>query len=94
MCTGLDPAGPRFENADSLSRLSPDDATFVDVLHTNIRGSPDLSIGIQRPVGHVDIYPNGGTEQPGCTFQNAMKMIASYGIYSMCTSSTITALSS
>ncbi|XP_067108723.1 lipoprotein lipase [Osmerus mordax] len=81
--TGLDPAGPRFENADSLSRLSPDDATFVDVLHTNIRGSPDLSIGIQRPVGHVDIYPNGGTEQPGCTFQNAMKMIATYGIYNV-----------
>lgn len=81
--TGLDPAGPRFEHADTHSRLSPDDANFVDVLHTNTRGSPDLSIGIQRPVGHVDIYPNGGTEQPGCTFQNAMKMIAAYGIYNV-----------
>ncbi|XP_056600060.1 lipoprotein lipase [Triplophysa dalaica] len=81
--TGLDPAGPSFENADSLRRLSPDDATFVDVLHTNTRGSPDLSIGIQKPVGHVDIYPNGGTFQPGCSIQNTMKLIATYGIYNM-----------
>lgn len=80
---GLDPAGPSFENADSPRRLSPDDASFVDVLHTNTRGSPDLSIGIQRPVGHVDIYPNGGTFQPGCNIQNTMKLIATYGIYSM-----------
>ncbi|XP_077078272.1 lipoprotein lipase [Siphateles boraxobius] len=81
--TGLDPAGPSFENAESLRRLSPDDASFVDVLHTNTRGSPDLSIGIQRPVGHVDIYPNGGTFQPGCTIQHTMKLIATYGIYNM-----------
>ncbi|KAM4605734.1 lipoprotein lipase [Polymixia lowei] len=78
--TGLDPAGPRFEYANDLRRLSPDDANFVDVLHTNTKGSPDFSIGIQRPVGHVDIYPNGGTEQPGCTFQYAMQMIAEFGI--------------
>ncbi|KAK7163752.1 hypothetical protein R3I93_007728 [Phoxinus phoxinus] len=81
--TGLDPAGPSFENAESLMRLSPDDASFVDVLHTNTRGSPDLSIGIQRPVGHVDIYPNGGTFQPGCTLQHTMKLIATYGFYNM-----------
>ncbi|KAL0201805.1 hypothetical protein M9458_004992, partial [Cirrhinus mrigala] len=70
-----------FENAESLRRLSPDDATFVDVLHTNTRGSPDLSIGIQRPVGHVDIYPNGGTFQPGCSIQHTVKLIATYGIH-------------
>ncbi|XP_072525497.1 lipoprotein lipase [Salminus brasiliensis] len=81
--TGLDPAGPTFEHADTLKRLSPDDAKFVDVLHTNTRGSPDLSIGIQRTVGHVDIYPNGGTFQPGCNLQNAMRMIASHGLYNM-----------
>ncbi|KAL6468025.1 hypothetical protein MHYP_G00237020 [Metynnis hypsauchen] len=81
--TGLDPAGPTFEHADTLKRLSPDDAKFVDVLHTNTRGSPDLSIGIQRTVGHVDIYPNGGTFQPGCSLQNTMKMIATYGLYNM-----------
>ncbi|KAG7319876.1 hypothetical protein KOW79_017019 [Hemibagrus wyckioides] len=81
--TGFDPAGPTFEHADRLNRLSPDDAKFVDVLHTNTRGSPDLSIGIQRPVGHVDIYPNGGTFQPGCSLQNAMRMIATHGLYNM-----------
>lgn len=80
---GLDPAGPRFEHAEDLKRLSPDDANFVDVLHTNTRGTPDLSIGIQRPVGHIDIYPNGGTFQPGCSLQNTMKMIAAFGINSM-----------
>ncbi|XP_064187696.1 lipoprotein lipase [Anguilla rostrata] len=81
--TGLDPAGPGFEYADEQSTLSPDDAIFVDVLHTNTRGSPDRSIGIQRPVGHVDIYPNGGTFQPGCNLQNTMMLIATSGLQNM-----------
>ncbi|XP_048845845.1 lipoprotein lipase-like [Brienomyrus brachyistius] len=81
--TGLDPAGPGFEYADDQSTLSPDDAEFVDVLHTNTRGSPDRSIGIQRPVGHVDIYPNGGTFQPGCDLQNTVMMIATSGFHHM-----------
>ncbi|XP_030640551.1 lipoprotein lipase isoform X2 [Chanos chanos] len=81
--TGLDPAGPSFEYADAQSTLSPDDANFVDVLHTNTRGSPDRSIGIQRPVGHIDIYPNGGTFQPGCDLQNTVKMIAFTGFQNM-----------
>lgn len=79
---GMDPAGPSFEYADAQSTLSPDDAQFVDVLHTNTRGSPDRSIGIQRPVGHVDIYPNGGTFQPGCDLQNTMMMVATTGLRS------------
>ncbi|XP_003974174.2 lipoprotein lipase isoform X1 [Takifugu rubripes] len=78
--TGLDPAGPTFEHADNQNTLSPDDAKFVDVLHTNTRGSPNRSIGIQRPVGHVDIYPNGGTFQPGCDIQNTLLGIAAEGI--------------
>ncbi|XP_076847508.1 lipoprotein lipase [Brachyhypopomus gauderio] len=81
--TGLDPAGPTFEHADRPRRLSNDDAEFVDVLHTNTRGTPDLSIGIQRPVGHVDIYPNGGTFQPGCSLQNAMRMITTHGLHNV-----------
>lgn len=78
--TGLDPAGPTFEHADEQSTLSRGDAQFVDVLHTNTRGSPDRSIGIQRPVGHIDIYPNGGTFQPGCDIQNTLMGIALGGI--------------
>ncbi|KAK7136920.1 hypothetical protein R3I93_017096 [Phoxinus phoxinus] len=81
--TGMDPAGPTFEYADAQSTLSPDDALFVDVLHTNTRGSPDRSIGIQRPVGHIDIYPNGGTFQPGCDLQNTMLMVATSGLRNM-----------
>lgn len=77
---GMDPAGPTFEHADDQSTLSRDDAQFVDVLHTNTRGSPDRSIGIQRPVGHIDIYPNGGTFQPGCDIQNTLLGIALEGI--------------
>ncbi|KAG9343205.1 hypothetical protein JZ751_014184 [Albula glossodonta] len=81
--TGLDPAGPGFEHADAQSTLSPDDADFVDVLHTNTRGTPGRSIGIQRPVGHVDIYPNGGGFQPGCGLQSTVMMIATTGIQNL-----------
>ncbi|KAF3834812.1 hypothetical protein F7725_027370, partial [Dissostichus mawsoni] len=76
----LDPAGPTFEHADNQNILSKGDAQFVDVLHTNTRGSPDRSIGIQRPVGNIDIYPNGGTFQPGCDIQNTLMGIALSGI--------------
>lgn len=62
-------------------RLSPDDAHFVDVLHTFTRGSLGLSIGIQQPVGHVDIYPNGGSFQPGCNLRGTLEKIANFGIF-------------
>ncbi|KAM4710071.1 lipoprotein lipase [Discoglossus pictus] len=77
--TGLDPAGPTFEYAENSVTLSPDDADFVDVLHTYTRGSPDRSIGIQKPVGHIDIYPNGGSFQPGCNLGETLQLIAEKG---------------
>ncbi|GFG30365.1 hypothetical protein Cfor_12942 [Coptotermes formosanus] len=64
--TGLDPAEPHFSKTDPIVRLDPTDADFVDVIHTD--AGPFLSggLGIFQPVGHVDFYPNGGIEQPGC----------------------------
>ncbi|XP_015249894.1 PREDICTED: lipoprotein lipase-like isoform X2 [Cyprinodon variegatus] len=78
--TGLDPAGPDFEGEHANRRLSPDDANFVDVLHTFSRDSLGLGIGMQQPVGHVDIYPNGGSFQPGCNLRDALENIANFGI--------------
>ncbi|KTG36560.1 hypothetical protein cypCar_00022398 [Cyprinus carpio] len=80
---GLDPAGPNFEGVHAHRRLSPDYAHFVEVLHTFTQGSLGLSIGIEQPVGHVDIYPNGGSFQPGCNLRGALEKIASYGILAL-----------
>ncbi|XP_068089784.1 lipoprotein lipase [Hyperolius riggenbachi] len=77
--TGLDPAGPSFEYAETSITLSPDDAAFVDVVHTYSVGTPDRSIGIQRPVGHIDIYPNGGNFQPGCSVGDTIRLMAERG---------------
>ncbi|XP_044013816.1 phospholipase A1-like [Aphidius gifuensis] len=53
--TGLDPAGPSFENVDSRDRLSPDDAHFVECIHSCI-----LILGYTDPIGDVDYYSDGG----------------------------------
>ncbi|XP_077987392.1 inactive pancreatic lipase-related protein 1-like, partial [Glandiceps talaboti] len=65
--TGLDPAGENFEDEDPAVRLDPNDAAFVDVLHTD-GGPTDDDHGIKMPCGDADFYPNGGEDQPGCIF--------------------------
>lgn len=65
-----------FEGTESHKRLSPDDADFVDVLHTYTRGALGVSIGIQEPIGHIDVYPNGGDVQPGCSLGDVLSTAA------------------
>ncbi|KAK7501457.1 hypothetical protein BaRGS_00007261 [Batillaria attramentaria] len=67
--TGLDPAEPYFQYTDKVVRLDPTDALFVDVIHTDVSSffSVETGFGMSQPCGHVDYYPNGGYQQPGCS---------------------------
>ncbi|XP_002413330.5 pancreatic lipase-related protein 2 [Ixodes scapularis] len=63
--SALDVAEPLF--SDSGVSVSSQDAQFVDVIHTSeshwyIRSG----VGMTKPFGHVDFYPNFGERQPGC----------------------------
>ncbi|XP_011684982.1 PREDICTED: pancreatic lipase-related protein 2-like [Wasmannia auropunctata] len=68
--TGLDPASPFFRHhlfREKSRKLDATDARLVDVIHTD--GSQDFmdGFGLLKPIGHIDFFPNGGREQPGCT---------------------------
>ncbi|XP_041969237.1 lipase member H-like [Aricia agestis] len=59
--TALDPARPCFLQF-SQYRLDKEDAKFVNVIHSSIG-----VLGIEEPLGHVDVFLNGVTvPQPEC----------------------------
>ena len=68
--TGLDPAGPKFTNAEKDFRLDESDANYVDVIHTNAG-----VLGTSQRVGDIDFYPNGGKHQPGCGINGRLKKV-------------------
>ncbi|XP_076335858.1 pancreatic triacylglycerol lipase-like isoform X2 [Tachypleus tridentatus] len=63
--TALDPPGPYFTNTAKKVRLDRTDADLVDVIHTDISVFP-MGDSATEAVGHIDFYPNGGDNQPGC----------------------------
>lgn len=74
----LDPAGPGFEKQNTLTKflkwvtfkkvefpmISRDDANYVQVIHTN-----GGKYGTVESRGHVDFYPNDGSDQAGCDLE-------------------------
>ncbi|XP_053548965.1 pancreatic triacylglycerol lipase-like [Bombina bombina] len=65
--TGLDPAEPYFQGTPTDVRLDPSDAAFVDAIHTDAAPLiPNIGLGMSQTVGHLDFFPNGGEEMPGC----------------------------
>nr|XP_023015082.1 pancreatic lipase-related protein 2-like [Leptinotarsa decemlineata] len=67
--TGLDAASPLFRNEylrEKYKKLDRSDAKFVDVIHTDSSPFVTDGFGLWEPIGHVDFFPNGGQDQPGC----------------------------
>ncbi|XP_075974721.1 phospholipase A1 member A-like [Anticarsia gemmatalis] len=60
--TGLDPVANSW--GQNSARLRITDANYVEVIHTD--GSGLLANGLGVPLGHVDFFANGGSNQPGC----------------------------
>lgn len=51
-----------YENSGPDDRLDMTDAIYVDVMHTNAGQN-----GLNKSIGHMDFYPNGGSNQPNCS---------------------------
>lgn len=73
--TGLDPAGPLYDTEiDSSLQISPDDANFVDVYHTNRAKFGQINTNS----GSVNIFVNAGDNQPGCTLEDITPIPCKY----------------
>ena len=82
--TGLDPAGPYFENTDPVVRLDPTDAQFVEAIHTDGTSILMLGAGLFQSVGHLDFYPNGGTNQPNCPATSSKVLNTLFSLANLC----------
>ncbi|XP_055447697.1 pancreatic triacylglycerol lipase [Psammomys obesus] len=80
--TGLDPAEPYFQGTPEEVRLDPSDAQFVDAIHTDAAPMvPNLGFGMSQTVGHLDFFPNGGVEMPGCKKNILSQIVDINGIW-------------
>lgn len=67
--------------ATSLSPLHKNDAKFVDIIHTDGARFFSEGLGIFRPIGHVDYFPNGGFDQPGCNHVRGAVLASHLGMF-------------
>ncbi|XP_050814995.1 inactive pancreatic lipase-related protein 1-like [Gopherus flavomarginatus] len=80
--TGLDPAQPYFQDTPVGVRLDKTDAAFVDIIHTDTAPTiPNLGFGMSQAIGHLDFYPNGGVQMPGCTRNPVSQIVDIDGIW-------------
>jgi len=70
--TALDPAGTLFSYKHPAVRLDQTDAKYVDVIHTASR-----FVASHEVVGHIDFFPNGGYDQPGCNKTGTLSSLIS-----------------
>ena len=54
---------------DVSAGLNPSCADLVDVIHTD-----GLFLGMLKALGHIDFYPNGGYNQPGCPSESLQRL--------------------
>ncbi|XP_076346356.1 pancreatic triacylglycerol lipase-like [Tachypleus tridentatus] len=73
--TAVDPAEPFFQNMPVEVRIDPSDALFVDVIHSDAKTIFLMGLGMSQTVGHVDFFPNDGTNQPGCKSDQILSFI-------------------
>ncbi|KAH0539273.1 hypothetical protein KQX54_003434 [Cotesia glomerata] len=67
--TGLDPAGPGYDESSKALNLNYNNAIFVDIIHTDMG-----FFGTTKPNGTSDYFANGGERpQPGCPYPESVQ---------------------
>lgn len=51
----------------------------MDVIHTDGGALWTDGFGLLGPLGHVDYFPNGGRQQPGCNDPRASVVVSHFG---------------